>query len=177
MQLSVARTYGPNATTGVCRLAGLLLYTVELAWHDNEPDKSCVAEGTFDLIPYMSPTHGPTWCLHAPSLGLYAFDFGKAPKGFEKYAMPKTLVGKARAFSEIHSANWARQLLGCIAFGLDGAPMLDPSTGKAAPAVERSQDAIRDILTILTPMSEGHQLVLSAADLASSPAKDYKFEA
>lgn len=130
--LAIKRTYGEMATTGVCEVGGKTLYTIELPWRDNEENLSCVPEGVYDLVPYMSPKHGATWVLSAP--------------GFE------------RTFCELHAANWAEQLEGCIAFGLDHQPMLNPATGKVEPAIEHSKDAIQYLLVTLGAMTHSHTL-------------------
>lgn len=121
-------------------------YAIELPWRNNAHDTSCVPAGTYALIPYFSPKHNAqTWCLHNPALSVYGTD--PVPAG-------------GRDHCEIHSANWAEQLLGCIALGLDHQPMYDPLTGKVEPAVEHSKDAIARLLVILGPMSSGHTLTI-----------------
>lgn len=136
---------GKEATTGVLTAYAHAFYSIELPWLNNIKGQSCVPVGKYDLIPYNSPTHGPTWCLHNPDLNVYGT--GIVPKD-------------GRDHCELHSANWARQLLGCIALGLDHQPMLDPVTGKVEPAVEGSRDAIAHLLAILGPMSSGHTLTI-----------------
>lgn len=39
----------------------IICYTCELAWHDNEPQKSCIPIGTYNVIPHNSPSHPGTW--------------------------------------------------------------------------------------------------------------------
>jgi hypothetical protein len=141
--LVIKRTYLPTATTGQMTGTPRPYSTVELAWADNAPDKSCVPEGTYDLIPYNSPTHGPTWYLQNSDLGVGG-------------------AGAARSFCELHAANFARQLLGCIAAGLEGAPMLDAATGQVSPAVEDSRPAIAQLLEDLGAMSVGHTLTITS---------------
>ncbi len=145
MQLLMTTHPGDVATTGTMLAAELSLYTLELPWRNNAADQSCVPAGTYDLIPYFSPKHQAwTWCLENPSLGV-------------------TADGRhgTRSRCEIHSANWAPQLLGCIALGLNGLPMLDPATGKVEPAVESSKDAIADLLALLGANSAGHTLTIT----------------
>lgn len=132
-----------NATTGRMIAATLALFTIELPWEDNKPDVSCVPAGLYDLIPYDSPTHGATWRLNNPALNVYGTTF--VPTG-------------GRSEIELHSGNWARQLLGCIALGLESAPMFDDVTGIVEPAVENSRDAIAELITVLGALSAGHQL-------------------
>ena len=123
-----------------------LAYTLERPWADNAADVSCVPPGTYDLVPYASPKHGATWCLDNPALNVYAGPV--VPAG-------------GRSYVEIHSANWATQLEGCIALGLDDQPMVDPATGLLVPAVEQSRDAVSLLRTVLGPMTAGHTLTIA----------------
>jgi hypothetical protein len=132
VNLTIKRTYGDFATTGTCQVGGRSLFTIELPWKDNESGVSCVPEGVYDLVPYESPTHGPTWVLSAP--------------------------GFTRSYCELHSGNWSEQLEGCIAFGMAAQPMYDPYTGKVGPALEESKDAIAYLIETLGSMSTGHTL-------------------
>jgi Family of unknown function (DUF5675) len=144
----LASRLGDMACTGILTFDGApeRFYSIELPWRNNDKGASCVPAGTYDLIPYNSPKHGPTWCLHNPLLNVYGTE--PVPAG-------------GRDHCEIHSANFARQLLGCIALGEDEQPMLDPSTGSVVAAVEGSRDAIARLLTILGPMSQGHTLTIT----------------
>jgi hypothetical protein len=103
----------------------------------------------YQLIPYLSPKHGSTWCLHNPDLNVFG-------QGGEYY--PLGLPDGARTYCEIHSANFAEQLEGCIALGLTGHPMYDSVTGLVEAAVEESRDAIEAFTGILGPMTSGHTL-------------------
>lgn len=153
MELTLARRYGDMATTGVLTAGALSLFTIELPWRNNAPDASCVPEGVFQLVRYLSPTHGWTWCLRNPDLKIM---------GCDQLTADQVAAG-FRSFSELHSANWARQLLGCIAAGLHGQPMLDPLTGKVEPAVENSVDAIAELHALLDPLPGSHTLTITAA--------------
>jgi hypothetical protein len=144
--LALVRTYGDMATTGVVTAGSLTFFSIELPWRDNEAGESCVPEGMYDLIPYFSPKHGSTWCLQNPALGVTADG-----------------AGGTRSRCEIHSANWAEQLLGCIALGLDDQPMFDPLTNRVEPAIERSKDAIADLCRLLGVLSTGHTLTITKA--------------
>jgi hypothetical protein len=145
MNLFMETSSSAQATVGTMATDEQEYFTLELSWDNNAPDKSCVPAGIYDLIPYDSPTHGATWRLHNPSLNVYGT--GLVPEG-------------GRSEVEIHSANWCRQLLGCIALGLEGQPMLDPMTGCVEPAVENSRDAVAMLIAELGAMSYGHSLTI-----------------
>jgi hypothetical protein len=146
MILTMQTFSSDEATTGTMFAGVQAFFTLELPWLDNMEGKSCVPAGDYDLIPYESPKHGPTWCLHNPLLNIWS-GLTATPTG-----------GGARSFCEIHSANWAEQLEGCIALGFENLPMLDPITGRVEPAVENSRDAVAELLKLLSPMSSGNIL-------------------
>lgn len=129
-------------TDGVMTIPdGERLYSIEQPWRDNQKRVSCVPPGRYDLIPYMSPTHGATWYLENLDLGVGG-------------------AGADRSYCEIHAANWARQLEGCIAFGTSHFPLLDSETNTVAPAVENSANAIELLKAALGVMSPGHTLTI-----------------
>lgn len=151
MILNMQTTSTPLATIGtliVASYTSMRLHTIELPWKDNEAGTSCIPAGDYELVPYSSPTHGPTYCMHNPSLNIYGPGF--VPEG-------------GRSFCELHSANWARQLKGCIALGLEATPMLDPVTGVVEPAVENSKDAVAELLRLLGTGVTGHHLIITRA--------------
>ena len=148
MNLDLQTVSGAEATTGTLIVDGQRFFSIEQPWRDNQAGHSCVPAGTYLLIPYMSPKHGATWCLHNPELNIYGQSKQPVPAG-------------GRSFCELHSANWAEQLEGCIALGLTGQPMLDPATGTVEPAVQESRNAIAQLLQILTPLSSGHTLKIT----------------
>ena len=144
MFLTLTRSsYTTLATCGRLDIGAELLYTLEQPWRNNETGCSCVPDGEYDLIPFVSPKHGPTWCLDNPALGVTS-------DGREN----------TRSRCELHAANWAEQLQGCIALGTDDQPMYDPLTGLVEPAIENSRDAIAELLKLLTPGSSGHRLLI-----------------
>lgn len=121
--------------------SGRRLYSLECPWRDNQKNVSCVPPGKYDLIPYESPKHGATWFLKN--------DFLEVGDG-----------NAVRSYCELHSANWARQLEGCIAFGLEDFPLLDPKTNTVTAAVEESVAAIDLVRDELGAMSTGHTLTI-----------------
>lgn len=51
-----------SGTFGILIIDGLpQLVTIELPWHDNELDISCVPVGNYTLVRYRSEVHGLTW--------------------------------------------------------------------------------------------------------------------
>jgi hypothetical protein len=140
-----------EATTGTMIASDASFFTLEQPWCDNEVGHSCVPAGLYDLIPYYSPRHDETWCLSNPALNIMGADI----------LTPSQVLAGMRSMVEIHSANWAEQLEGCVALGLEGQPMLDPLTGRVEPAVENSRDAVAHLISILGAMSTGHTLLIT----------------
>jgi hypothetical protein len=146
------RTHGvPGATIGVLTFDGSTetFCSIELPWDNNQPNKSCVPAGIFELIRFISEEHGLTWKLHNPALNIYGE--GIVPDG-------------GRDAVELHSANFARQLLGCIALGLSGLPMLDPVTHQVEPAVQDSGAAITRLRALLGSQPGPHALTIVRED-------------
>jgi hypothetical protein len=87
--------YGTNETVGrlVNDTPGLIFFfwTIENPWLDNAPNISCIPEGLYYLERYNSPSHGAnTW------------QFINVPN---------------RTFCQIHVANYASDVSGCIGLG------------------------------------------------------------
>lgn len=154
MMLTLTSVCGLTATTGTLTCPGLALVTIELPWRDNHPDTSCVPAGEYELIPYVSPKHGPTWRLHAPELGVWGRSM--APEG-------------ARTEIELHTGNWADESLGCILVGLSAGALLNPTTGRTEPAVLHSVDAFERLRTLLDGTSETDSLLVIRSGAYSAP--------
>lgn len=97
--------YFPWGTFGVLRLDGYEWWTAEREWADNEPNKSCIPEGSYEVLSHDSPKFGKCMILCGDTVGI---DEGDAH----------------RHSILIHAANWPDQLQGCIApgFALDDVP-------------------------------------------------------
>jgi len=81
----------PQGTFGVLSKDGIpLCVTVERPWADNANGVSCIPEGTYRFVSYNSPTKGGVW-------------------------LGQNVPGRSEI--EIHSANLASELEGCIAVG------------------------------------------------------------
>ena len=87
---------------------------------DNEIGKSCLPEGTYTLSPYSSPTKNPA----------------------EVYEFQDTAP---RVACELHVANFAQQLKGCMAPGLTVSRMLYPKDNMYHVAVTSSNLALQKI--------------------------------
>jgi len=88
----------------------LKLATVELPWNNNQQGKSCIPVGEYVVKKRTSPKHGQHFIIE------------NVPN---------------RSFCLIHSANYIRELLGCIAPGLSHADidkdgLLDVASSKNA---------------------------------------------
>ena len=108
---------GPNGTFGTLTGLDFDFCSLELPWVDangdglGDPQKSCITAGTYECVWQESPRYG--WC-------------------YEVTNVPE------RSRILIHPANWASQLLGCIALG-KGRGVLN---GK--PAILQSRAAIKE---------------------------------
>lgn len=105
---------GTDCTLGRLIVNGDSFHTIERPWvfEPNAPcgkkGISCVPPGIYRLIKHTSEAHPKTWALVNPSRWVYHFDED----------VPAGQHGLARTEILIHSANWAAELMGCIAPGL-----------------------------------------------------------
>lgn len=109
MNMNLWRTYYADATCGRLDVdEGKSLYTIERPWKNNVPDVSCIPEAEYVCKPYFSPRHQAwTFCLVNPDKGIYMLPSD----------IPHGIIG--RSTCEIDVANWAFQLNGCFACGVD----------------------------------------------------------
>lgn len=93
MRGKLTRTYrGKDNTLGQLDVGELTVYTLELPWHDNKRRISCIPDGVYKVKKHYSPKFGRCfWLQDVPN----------------------------RSEILIHPANYTRELLGCIAVGLD----------------------------------------------------------
>lgn len=73
---------------------------VERPWLNNQPNKSCIPEGTYHLQPHDSPKFGKCYALSAATLGVTAYG------------------PSLRTHVLVHKANLVSQLQGCLAPGV-----------------------------------------------------------
>lgn len=95
-------------TLGFFQCGDFKCVTIELPWKDNEPQISCIPAGWYKCRKIVSPSHGE--CIEIMNV-----------------------VG--RTYIQIHAANYARQLLGCVAVGatmadIDGDGNLDVTSSR-----------------------------------------------
>jgi hypothetical protein len=102
MMLLIRQPSTPDGTLGELRDDdnNHLCFTIERPWLDNKPDVSCIPPGRYEFSRYISPKHGSVWKAN------------NVPN---------------RTFIEIHPANLADELEGCIGVGsaigsIDGKP-------------------------------------------------------
>lgn len=112
-KIKIKRTYSPKVTTGCAELwneAKLVFEfaTVELPWLDNAVGKSCIPEGKYKAVKHVAPSKGNSiWLRDVPG----------------------------RSEILIHTANFVRELRGCIAPGythkdIDGDGIIDVSDSR-----------------------------------------------
>lgn len=122
---------------------GFQLMTLELPAYGDGRGPYSVPDGDYDLIPYDSPDHGETWCLHNPELGIYA----GAAAGY-----PKPDRQGVHDYVELHVGNWPHDSKGCILVGMDW---------QGDSMIYRSAEAMDRLRKHLGPMTAGHRLSIS----------------
>lgn len=115
MELTLERfAYTPTETQGRLLLpSGTVLWSVEQEWTaaedgtaGGEPFESCIPDGRYDLFPYVrGRDESKVFVMVNQKLGVY----------HHEHEMPE---GVGRFLCEIHRANYARQVEGCVAIGL-----------------------------------------------------------
>jgi hypothetical protein len=100
------------------------LFTVEKPWIPNasgglsgEPFRSCVSTGTYSIAPFVRPNGDRVWRLSNPDLDVFPLDTD----------IPKSRIGLARFLILIHTGNYARDVVGCMAPGLNWRTNADSS--------------------------------------------------
>jgi len=87
---TLVRSYLPNKTVGVFIHEDFKLHSLELAWRNNAPNKSCIPEGTYIVKRDVTGRHRFYAIQDVPN----------------------------RSNVEIHIANTISDLLGCIGLGM-----------------------------------------------------------
>jgi len=153
MDITLTRhSYSPTETMGTIPLPdGVVLDTIEPPWifdetHGSRPFESCIPDGVYDMIPVESEKHGKTWVLVNHKNLVFA----------DQHA-------HGRYACMIHAANWARQLNGCIAPGVDRRIM------GGANAVAGSRKAMDVLREVLNWGEKGHRLIIKPTPGAVLP--------
>jgi len=128
-----------KATLGTLysRESNLHLFMLERAWDDNKPFVSCVPGGLYELEPHTGK--GGTWALVGDTVSHWEDE------------------EHARFCCLFHPANYAHQILGCLAPGLS-AVYVDPDADFPQIMVGRSGDAMGILKRALGVGSLGHTL-------------------
>lgn len=100
MIVTIERRLLPNQTNGLL-IAGngfntIQLSTLECPWKNNQPFISCIPAGHYLMSPWDSPKFGKCYIIEGGSVG--------KTSGLRTHCL-------------FHSANWVRQLNGCVAVG------------------------------------------------------------
>lgn len=144
MELILTRDlHESSCELGLLAVGGAHFQTIELPWRENQHGISCVPYGKYQLERHSSDAHPRTWGLINEELHVTHYPLQAHPDW--------------RSLCLIHSANWARQLQGCIAPGknrtfIDG-----------LWKVENSLAAFQTILA-LVPWTNEHTLEIRRAE-------------
>jgi len=79
-----------DCTLGRLKYGNFQCFTLELPWHGNSPNISCIPAGVYNVCKYQSPKHGQVLL------------FQNVP---------------SRSFIEAHAGNYTTQIEGCILVG------------------------------------------------------------
>lgn len=125
-------------TFGTLELNDKVYFTVEKPWKNNTPFESCVPDGEYTLIPHGEyGKDGNVLALVGETVSHYE------DPDFERYACL------------IHTANYPKDVVGCIGLGEDYNSELDMITN--------SRKSIKEFYTIIDPEKE-HKLIIETAD-------------
>ena len=95
-------------------LGAVISYTIERPWLDNKNGISCIPLGSYQVSKFVSPSKGDVFLLHD---------------------VP------GRSMIEIHVANLASELEGCIAVGLD---FTEQGVGRSRLALDKLYERLPD---------------------------------
>ena len=144
MKLALTRDpdWLPTLTMGVLEVPEETTYqTIERPWLDNGPFKSCVPLGEYVLVPFTRDEGGQrTYALENHSLGVYVFQSD----------IPDGLTHNTRYGILIHPGNYVKDVVGCIAPGLQ----------RSGEMVTNSRNAFSDLMRILGKESQDHTLTI-----------------
>lgn len=121
MQISLSRYNAPDWVLGRLHAGPLSLWTIERPWLDNKRNESCIPDGEYELSHFRHAAWGDAWLLHD---------------------VPN------RSEILIHPANYAHELRGCIAPGIDTSYGYTKNKGFTAMVTDsrRAMRALYDVL-------------------------------
>ena len=118
-KLKIKRWKMNECTLGILTYGDFKCFTLELPWKNNEVNVSCIPEAlAYQGEKYTSPANGNVIAIN-------------------------NVLN--RTYIQIHSANFLRQLKGCIAVG-DSIKFLD---GDSLPDVTNSKNTLKSLLAVL----------------------------
>lgn len=83
-ELTIARSYHDDCTTGVLVAGDHHLVTLELPWKGNKHFISCIPEGVYEWEKHVSPKHGRTiWIKDVPNRSEILIHPGNLPEDSE----------------------------------------------------------------------------------------------
>ena len=107
-----------DGTFGILKFNGFELHTVEKSWLNNEPFKSCIPPGEYTLTPFTRSNGDHVLALSGGTVSI------EQDPRFKRYAVL------------IHPANYATEVVGCVAPGLH----------REGNMVTHSRDAMMEIM-------------------------------
>lgn len=142
MHLTLRRSTGNSErTTGILQVGGQTFASMERPWLENPagpgglPRRSCIPPGVYRVDPWHSHNFPETYIVTNPELGVYRQP-GDIPRG-----------QAGRSAILIHVGNFVRNVIGCIAVGMEHGEI------GGEPAVLRSVMAMRELNRLL---NRGH---------------------
>lgn len=90
-----------EGTFGILTVNGISFFTVEKPWVNNTPEISCIPSGKYTLTPHGSAKYGDVLCMINDEKKITHF------KGHDS----------KRFACLIHTANYERDVIGCIGLG------------------------------------------------------------
>ena len=125
-------------TFGTLEVNDKVFFTVEKPWDNNKPFRSCVPDGEYTLVPHGHYKHdGNVLALVGETVSHY-----KDPD-FERYACL------------IHTANYPKDVVGCIGLGED--------YSSSKNMITNSRKSIKEFYAKISP-NKSHNLIVETSD-------------
>lgn len=143
MNVFLERQYKEDCTLGRFWAGDIPIYTLELPWKNNQSNISCIPEGIYPVEKTYSPAFTKIKRQKAKKKNP---DIAEEELNQIKVFLWEILDVPKRSGIRIHTANFVRQLKGCIAPGLE----LFDIDGDGTIDISKSQKAL-DLLYTLLP--------------------------